>query len=453
MRKHEQTDSVTWPQYVKQMKQVIRDLERFGLNLGDKAVAIAMIEGTELEASTKLHIESVAGNSHPTHDLSTNNVEESLRRLIMDDKEQKVLEVVEVKQTEEDKQSENTGDEALWVRSSRFHRGARNRRYQGGNRGANANNNGQRGLIRGSRGGFRRPHNRCFTCNSDKHYAVYCDAEQSQFTGLVSQTNASVTRDDSFETSACTHVMNSKHVNLIIDTGASKTVVGQRTLNKNTEDWSEQEKDQLFKSAKKDDATKFKFGDRRQVKADNVILMPLKIQGRTIRLKTFVLPGEVPFLLGVEAMRLMRGKTNIETNTIELMENKLQYDVNEAGHFVLGLKVELDQERHMHVLHMENETEIFKNEKKVIYKLHHQFGHAKPHKLCRLIEHSSSFKDMTKIKINAIVKSIIAECEVCQDSAERDRRRKNSTIRAIEFNECVAIDLTEWWDETGKEKI
>ncbi len=60
MRKHEKTDSMTWPQYVKQMKQVFRDLERFGLNLGDKVVAIAMIEATELEASTKLHIESVA---------------------------------------------------------------------------------------------------------------------------------------------------------------------------------------------------------------------------------------------------------------------------------------------------------------------------------------------------------------------------------------------------------
>ena len=47
MGRHEKTDEMTWTQYIKQTKQV------FGLNLGDKVVAIAMIVAKELEASTK----------------------------------------------------------------------------------------------------------------------------------------------------------------------------------------------------------------------------------------------------------------------------------------------------------------------------------------------------------------------------------------------------------------
>ena len=49
-RKHEKTDEMTWTQYIKQTKQVFRDLDKFGLKLGDKVVAIAMIEAsTEAE--------------------------------------------------------------------------------------------------------------------------------------------------------------------------------------------------------------------------------------------------------------------------------------------------------------------------------------------------------------------------------------------------------------------
>ncbi len=65
---------MTWTQYIKQTKQVFRDLDKFGLNLRDKVVAIAMIEATKLEASTKLYLENMARNLHMSRDLCTKNV-------------------------------------------------------------------------------------------------------------------------------------------------------------------------------------------------------------------------------------------------------------------------------------------------------------------------------------------------------------------------------------------
>ena len=137
-------------------------------------------------------------------------------------------------------------------------------------------------------------------------------------------------------------------------------------------------------------------------------------------------------------------------NSTELMGDKMFCNVNDAGHFVLDLEVEMENDRNMHVFHVKSEFENFGNEMKLIKKLHHKFGHAKPHKLVRLIEHSNMFREMPKTKIGAIVDAVVDGCGVCLDEGTRDRRPKNSTLRAVEFNETVAIDLTEWWDEKEK---
>ncbi len=62
-------------------------------------MSIAMIDATNLDSGTKLHIESVARNMNDSRELEIKNVEESVRRLIISDSEEKVL---EVKESEED---------------------------------------------------------------------------------------------------------------------------------------------------------------------------------------------------------------------------------------------------------------------------------------------------------------------------------------------------------------
>ena len=59
---------------------------------------------------------------------------------------------------------------------------------------------------------------------------------------------------------------------------------------------------------------------------------------------------------------------------------------------------------------------------------------------------------MPKTKLHMLIEQTIDDCEVCKDEADRSRRPNNTTIRAVEFNESVAIDLTEWWNEKDKSK-
>ncbi len=115
MRKTEKSADMVWSQYLKQIKKVFRDLERFGLKFEEKVVSIAMIDATNLDSGTKLHIDSVARNMNDSKELEIKNVEESVRRLI-------ISKVLEVKESEED-QDETT----LWFKSNRFSGRGRNR--------------------------------------------------------------------------------------------------------------------------------------------------------------------------------------------------------------------------------------------------------------------------------------------------------------------------------------
>ncbi len=54
---------------------MLRDLARFGLNFEEKGVSIAMIDATNLDSGTKLHIESVARYMNDSKELEIKNVE------------------------------------------------------------------------------------------------------------------------------------------------------------------------------------------------------------------------------------------------------------------------------------------------------------------------------------------------------------------------------------------
>ncbi len=226
MRKTEKSAAMVWSQYLKQIKKVFRDLDRFGLKFEEKVVGIAMIEATSLDSSTRLHIESVARNMNESKELEVRNVEESIRRLIISDSEEKVLEVKEC----EEEQDET----ALWFKSGRYPGRGRNRSTGSIRRGSTRYaSSSQRSLGRGQTRYQRGERGRRYNCNSDKHYKYDCDKpdQSDNFTGMVEDAGDKK-EDSSFEVFACYEAEAVNKTNIIIDTGATKTVVGEATLKK-----------------------------------------------------------------------------------------------------------------------------------------------------------------------------------------------------------------------------
>ena len=59
---------------------------------------------------------------------------------------------------------------------------------------------------------------------------------------------------------------------------------------------------------------------------------------------------------------------------------------------------------------------------------------------------------MKGTKLNMLIEKTVENCEICSDERKQERKPRNATMRAVSFNEIMAIDLTEWWDETSQSK-
>ncbi len=190
---------------------------------------------------------------------------------------------------------------------------------------------------------------------------------------------------------------------------------------------------------------KFKFHDSRTVQLKTVVHLPGQLEDRIFNLKAHVLPGRVPFLIEIETMRKMRASLDILNSNKELLGTKLNGKMNEMGHIVLNLQIAEGKHdgRSIRVFHITNKNNTEVNFKQFLNTLHVKIGHASSNKLSRVVENSSISKDLTKSDIKKLVELINYECAICHEADRGDP--KNCSLRATDFNESVAIDLTEWW--------
>ncbi len=127
---------------------------------------------------------------------------------------------------------------------------------------------------------------------------------------------------------------------VILDTGATKTVIGEKVLDSITKNWQKELKTEILKDRNSGkEVMKFKFGDSRTVSLKTIVHLPVQLADRVFKLKAHVLPGRVPFLIGIETMRKMRGNIDTLNSTVELLGTKLKGNINNMGHIVLNLTV------------------------------------------------------------------------------------------------------------------
>ncbi len=74
-RKTEKKSDMSCDIYIKKVNQIVKELERQGLKLGDKANAVALISASNLDSNSRLHIESVARNLNNNQGLSAKYIE------------------------------------------------------------------------------------------------------------------------------------------------------------------------------------------------------------------------------------------------------------------------------------------------------------------------------------------------------------------------------------------
>ncbi len=135
---------------------------------------------------------------------------------------------------------------------------------------------------------------------------------------------------------------------------------------------------------------------------------------------------------------------------------KLKAINNASGHFVLETKLEANANQETHECVFQFSTESNEQIKRlaIINKLHVKFGHAQTHQLIRMLENSEYLKEFKGHKIEAKeIESVVGNCKMCWERKCRQNRPRNCVKRATMFNDCKAMDITEWFNKMNGTKI
>ena len=214
----------------------------------------------------------------------------------------------------------------------------------------------------------------------------------------------------------------------LIDTGASYNVCGEVWLSTYLDSLS----DELKKKVK--DVMKhmnFRFGDGKAVCSTRCVEIPVHLCGRDMMLETYVVPGELPFLLSRTSMKELGVSLDIENDKISMKGEAQDLQVTDSGHYVADLLVKPDQMRDI----MVNFDSL--GPQKTALKLHRYYGHPHSRRLIEIVKVS----DLNDKQLIEELEKLDKTCEQCVTHRRDPPRPKSSMMTATDFNEVVCMDI------------
>src|SRR5215469_16111224 len=236
----------------------------------------------------------------------------------------------------------------------------------------------------------------------------------------------------------------------ILDTGCNKNIIGPIYLNKIRNTMKEKEKEEL-KLTEREEKNTFCFGNERY-NSNNTVDIPVQLDKRRIKIRTSVIDGEMPWIIGKETMKKMGAQFDWNNQKI-ILENidreEVKWREDEKGHMRIELMNINKYEDNEEIL-MEKEWWKDENWKNKSKKLHLQFGHASFIKLKELIKRGANNKEVQQEKIERWLKELQKVCENCEICKKYKRNPSRPIVGlpiSTRFNEVVAMDLGEIEDE------
>lgn len=228
-------------------------------------------------------------------------------------------------------------------------------------------------------------------------------------------------------------------VSAILDSGASSNVAGRKWMDSYLEGLPETERREV---TYEDSSTNFRFGNSYLYKSIHKLLIPAKIGGIKVGIKTDVVEADIPLLLSKEAMKAAGTEINFVTDQIKMFGKDQEVILTSSGHYALplnnsvGIMKEVERNEKVKVTLVAAEKK--EDKMKTALKLHAQFGHPPKAKLIRLIRRAGRGDDKELIgKFEEVEKN----CKICKEYAKPSPRPIVGLPHAANFNETVAMDL------------
>ena len=234
----------------------------------------------------------------------------------------------------------------------------------------------------------------------------------------------------------------------IIDSGASKSIIGIGALNTTLKSCTKQPKTWIMTERSIDYKPNFRFGKGDQVAATHVIHLPVRWKDERFKLKLHVIDDNVPFLIGIEAISKMGLILDLKSMRLTIGDKSESIKQSDSGHIIWdSLMIDIEAANREMDVFMVKECGDEQNYKR----LHVKLGHASAEKLETLIKHSTILGKPKGWKEK--VRRIVADCNICEENTHQTRRNKVTGMRSKKFNDSVAIDLAEWYGPGSESKL
>ena len=238
----------------------------------------------------------------------------------------------------------------------------------------------------------------------------------------------------------------------------------------------------------------FRFGDHLPRKAKFSVMLPILINDVLGFVAADVVDGSVPLLISKESMSKMRMIIDFSKNSGTVLGCKTDFNVNSKGYLLVNLLqavstrtttatttttfyveeisreasgqhraevtgdhsdsvvVDIEEPELMESFDsLMNNVVVDENPLVVAQKLYLQFGHPSPERLARHWE-AAEIAGVDDVMKKAVKEAILShKCEPCVLSRKHPPRPRHVLPLANNFNDVVAIDLTDWKDPNTNE--
>jgi hypothetical protein len=286
----------------------------------------------------------------------------------------------------------------------------------------------------------------CAVCGSRMHWARKCPhayegrssasafysdkqptstEEEVQVTLMASENNF----DSNMDT-----LLGESFGSVLLDSGCSKTVCGNKWLSFYLDTLSEEDKQRVHYENSR---AAFRFGDGVRKVSQKCVLLPCVLAGVNINIRSDVVDCDIPLLLSKASMKKAGMVIDMVSDTVQVFGKRLKLGSTSIGHYILPIYHPPTKERIEHILISGAEKN---NSKLIALKLHRQFAHPSTVKLVQLLKDAG--KDSRSL-VDA-VENVTETCETCRRYKKQRPRPVVAMSMAKTFNETVAMDLKIW---------
>ena len=189
--------------------------------------------------------------------------------------------------------------------------------------------------------------------------------------------------------------------------------------------------------------TAFRFGNQGELSSIGFYRLPVKIGGEDYKIEVDIIDSDIPLLLSKNEMRRLGIGIDMKRDRVTINDKPLVVNTTSAGHYIIDLLdkgVIYDMQQ---VLMVDIKRADSKEQKKVLEKLHAQFGHRSKQSFVNLLKAADKWDD----SFSKIIDKIIDGCEGCVLRRKTPDRPVVAMNMANDFNQVVSIDLKVWEDK------